>query len=247
MKLCECGCGLPAPISKETDATKGVVRGQPRRFIQYHNGHEKLDPTRHTVVDGGFSTPCWRYSGYIDRKGYGIIKSKIRPARLAHRISYEIAHGPVPPGLELDHLCRNKWCINPDHLEAVTHTENMQRGAVTTLNKELVLAIRSDRRRVQDIADQYGISRTSVMDVRYKKTWSSVPEPERPKIKLDWHPAETVPRDGSQIIICRNVRSLRQMVIAYWNSKDNRWVPAGSYPVEDGQFSHWMPLPEPPQ
>lgn len=48
--------------------------------------------------------------------------------RTAHRVVYETVVGPVPEGLELDHLCRNRGCVNPAHLEPVTHQENMRRG-----------------------------------------------------------------------------------------------------------------------
>jgi HNH endonuclease len=53
--------------------------------------------------------------------------------RPAHAFSYEIAHGPVPPGLVLDHLCRHPACVNPDHLEPVTQRENILRGAAPTV------------------------------------------------------------------------------------------------------------------
>jgi hypothetical protein len=48
---------------------------------------------------------------------------------LAHRFAYEQLHGPVPAGLQLDHLCRNRACVNPDHLEAVTQLVNIRRAA----------------------------------------------------------------------------------------------------------------------
>jgi hypothetical protein len=51
-----------------------------------------------------------------------------RKNRVAHAVAYEALHGPVPPGRELDHLCENKLCVNPSHLEPVTHQENVIRG-----------------------------------------------------------------------------------------------------------------------
>ncbi len=59
--------------------------------------------------------------------GYGQIRDG-RTSRLAHRVMYEATRGPVPEGLDLDHLCRNRACCNPDHLEAVSRRENARRG-----------------------------------------------------------------------------------------------------------------------
>ena len=77
------------------------------------------------IVESG----CWEWQGRLDRYGYGRFSfSKID--RRAHRISYEEFVGPIPEGLVLDHLCRNRRCINPEHLEPVTNAENMRRSAV---------------------------------------------------------------------------------------------------------------------
>lgn len=61
--------------------------------------------------------------------GYGFIWSKPHGRSLqAHRVSWEIANGPIPEGLVIDHLCRNPSCVNPEHLEPVTVAENTRRG-----------------------------------------------------------------------------------------------------------------------
>lgn len=71
--------------------------------------------------------PCWLWTGNLT-KGYGRFYLANRKIYYAHRISYEWARGPVPAGLELDHLCRVLSCVNPSHLEAVTHKENILRS-----------------------------------------------------------------------------------------------------------------------
>lgn len=71
---------------------------------------------------------CWLWMGSVDGRGYGMIKVNTDRTRRAHIVSYELANGPVPDGLVLDHLCRVTCCANPDHLEPVTSRENIQRG-----------------------------------------------------------------------------------------------------------------------
>jgi hypothetical protein len=77
---------------------------------------------------------CWEWLGGKDGKGYGISTNKGRTAR-AHRHLYGLLFGPVPKHLVLDHLCRNRICVNPTHLEVVTHKQNILRGlGVTAAN-----------------------------------------------------------------------------------------------------------------
>ena len=74
--------------------------------------------------------PCWVWIAPIHRSGYAYIQSADgRRANLrAHRVSYEMANGPIPTGLDIDHLCRVRHCVNPAHLEPVTHRENQRRS-----------------------------------------------------------------------------------------------------------------------
>lgn len=77
----------------------------------------------------GERTPdgCWIWGHVARVNGYGRIKVAGR-SMLAHRVAYEVWVGEIPEGLEIDHLCRVRDCVNPDHLEPVTRTENMHRS-----------------------------------------------------------------------------------------------------------------------
>lgn len=72
------------------------------------------------------SDACWTWHGAINSQGYGNV-GRFRKTYLAHRVAYELTWGPVPQGKDLDHLCRNRRCVNPAHLEAVTFLANMRR------------------------------------------------------------------------------------------------------------------------
>jgi len=78
------------------------------------------------------NTGCHIWVGATNKKGYGLAYVKIDGKwcnRSVHKTVYEFERGPVPKGLEIDHLCRNTRCCNPAHLEAVSHRENVMRGA----------------------------------------------------------------------------------------------------------------------
>ena len=77
---------------------------------------------------------CWLWTAGLFQSGYAQISIKNKTYR-AHRISYEFWKGKIPEGLVIDHLCRNKSCINPNHLEAVTPSVNVKRGITIRIPK----------------------------------------------------------------------------------------------------------------
>ena len=75
-------------------------------------------------------TGCWEWIGARDSRGYGNVRmARPRRVRKAHRVIYELFRGPIGLGVECDHRCRIPWCVNPAHMELVTHIENVRRGA----------------------------------------------------------------------------------------------------------------------
>lgn len=84
-----------------------------------------------TVDKGPWPSGCWLWSGVMTERSYGhffIANGWFR----AHRVAWTLARGPIPGGRSLDHLCRNHSCVNPDHLEVVTHEVNVLRGESPT-------------------------------------------------------------------------------------------------------------------
>lgn len=113
VKTCACGCGTPV--------------AQDRRFVSGHNSLGRKKPNRYRVEDRGHDTPCWIWALATKPNGYGHVRVDGRD-EYAHRAYWREAHGPIPTGLDLDHLCRVRACVNPDHLEPVTRAENMRRS-----------------------------------------------------------------------------------------------------------------------
>lgn len=71
---------------------------------------------------------CWLFNGNLNDRGYGRIRRNRGRLEFVQRVAYEIFIGSIPPDMEIDHLCRVRNCVNPSHLEAVSHKENIHRG-----------------------------------------------------------------------------------------------------------------------
>ena len=79
------------------------------------------------------SNGCWQWVGSREAKGYGRFWLNGKH-RKAHRVAYELMVGPIPAGYTIDHLCRNRDCVRPSHLDPVTNRENVLRGEGVTAN-----------------------------------------------------------------------------------------------------------------
>lgn len=101
----------------------------------------------HGPVPVGFATPCWLWTGRVKSNGYAQFSTGGRDAAkypLVHRWNYERYVGPIPAGWEVDHLCRIRHCVNPDHLEAVPHAVNNGRStSPSATNARLVMCAKS--------------------------------------------------------------------------------------------------------
>jgi hypothetical protein len=160
-QLCECGCG----------EFTNLFQGRARRFRHGHSARLQPRPAWSEDLwderDCGFSSACFVWNRYIDRHGYG----RFRKHSAAHRMAYEYAFGPIPEGLQIDHLCDIRACVRPDHLEAVTHTENLHRGRGTKLTREQVAQIRSSSAPRRELASRYGVSRNHIWQIRNGQDW----------------------------------------------------------------------------
>jgi hypothetical protein len=141
---CWCGCGRKTHIAPYNDTTHGYVRDEPRPYLKGHNRRniERTDLYRTYIVrNTGYDTDCWLWPVVSAEHGYVQI-TRDGKRQMAHRYYYEQRYGPIPEVLQLDHLCRVRHCVNPDHLEAVTATTNLRRGLGPKLTLEKAQEIR---------------------------------------------------------------------------------------------------------
>lgn len=115
---------------------------------------------------------CWIWAYATNRDGYGVLQIKNKTVD-AHRFMYELLKGKVPSGCELDHLCKNPLCVNPEHLEPVSHATNCRRGKNAKLTEQDIVEIKklSKVMSQREIAQNYGVSRQNIGFILQGKRW----------------------------------------------------------------------------
>lgn len=173
---------------------KGMAKGSKVRDIK-HEPRKYATSLRgavicHTAVD---DNGCWNWTGGITKTGYGILYVG-DTYHLAHRLAYGEFVGPIPDGLFILHRCDNRACVNPDHLRAGTHADNMadmkerqryklppktarargERNQNAKLSVEAVRDILSSELTKAALAEKYGVDKRTVQSVRARKSWRHV-------------------------------------------------------------------------
>jgi hypothetical protein len=168
--LCQCGCGERTNIAPQSKTSRGYVKGQPYRYLPGHN-----TPTGRPVARDLYrvdpDTGCWVWQRAVSIWGYG----RYRRTR-AHVVFYVERYGPVPEGLHIDHLCRNRACVNPEHLEPVTPAENLRRGDKAKLTAGQVREIKGLLGTLQqkDIAARYGVDPSLISHIHCGRLWGDI-------------------------------------------------------------------------
>lgn len=171
---CHCGCGEKTRLARQNHAKCGFVRGQPIKFILGHNARRRGPD--YEVQSAGYTTPCWLWNGALIQGGYGRYQRGPK-GQPAHRAYYEKLVGPIPDGLDLDHLCRVRRCVNPSHLEPVTAAENTRRGASAKLTTDNVREIRKLLKSgvgKTELAKRFGVHKASIWKIHYGQRWQGI-------------------------------------------------------------------------
>jgi hypothetical protein len=148
-------------------------------------------------------TGCWEWMGFRNNWGYGQFKQDSVKIVFAHRFSYQLKHGPIPEGAILRHHCDNAGCVNPDHLELGTASDNSQdmlrrdrchQAKVTVaLVKKLKAMGRPPRGKIKPLAESLGLSYSILLHIFNGRTWTEI-EPEECALESS---AQELKHDGS--------------------------------------------------
>jgi hypothetical protein len=145
-------------------AHNGIRRPRPRAQILFFASGK---PKYRKLKNG-----CWKWIAAVNKKGYPITRGGANTT-LAHRQLYIDVHGAIPDDIDVDHTCRFRRCVNIEHLDAVTHQINIQRGGGRTkLTLSQVTKIRADKTSSYHfLAEKYGVRPGTIWFIRSGKTW----------------------------------------------------------------------------
>lgn len=166
--FCMCGCGGRTARHKQSRLDRGYRKGD---YACWVKGHRHLPNGPEYIEDGN---GCWIWQRSMTTTGYGRVwVAEAKRHVNAHRVVYERERGPIPEGMSLDHLCRVPRCVNPDHLEPVTHAENCRRGAAAKLTPVEAEAIRSSVETNAVLAARYGVQPGAISAIRNGHRWAA--------------------------------------------------------------------------
>jgi hypothetical protein len=140
-------------------------------------GHKNGFRYARLVDIGDRPSACWNWLGSVNpRTGYGK-KQWHGETWLAHRWVWTMFFGSIKKGMTVNHLCRNRKCVNPHHLEVVSQAENCRHGRGAILNEDQVREIRAQPKVWGDrneLAEKYGVSPMTISDIRAGRSWSDI-------------------------------------------------------------------------
>jgi len=173
---CFCKCMEKTRCARSTSIKDRSVYGMPQRYLRHHGN--RISPVEYIEMmcseKEAITTPCWVWQRSKSH-GYGkIAQPGYRSPRNAHCVYYERYVGPIPKGMDVDHLCHVRACVNPAHLEAVSREENIRRGDGSKLVEFQVREIHQKRRNgltYREIGEIYGVSHQSCRSICVGAKW----------------------------------------------------------------------------
>lgn len=190
--LCMCGCGQATPIAKRTRQQRGQLKGYPTPLCPGHHLPRPYPPIEkrfRTKFVEGAPDECWEWQGTRDAVGgYGMIRTKTGSLG-AHRLAYQLAYGPILPGLAVCHSCDNRLCVNPNHLFLGTAGDNMRdrtakgraakgeqngRAKLTAPQVRAIRELHAAGASLNSLAKRFGVGRPTITGIVRGTKWVHV-------------------------------------------------------------------------